>query len=403
MANLSLATAYTLSILDITANNGEKYDIRGLMSEMHIYEDINNSFVYGSMRILDTGGLFTHLGLQGGEKLDIEFNSAGEEDSDDHIAKFEFIVIAVNGIVQEGQSKYAYSISFSTEIAHRLTHEKVSHYYKDKKTVDIFKQILTDTGYKGDFEASDSIYPMSITFPNCTKKHALDYLCNKSVDVNHPSNAGYTYFQNKNGIFFKSYSDIVNSKTVEELYYVPAIVDGKSQYARNRIRSIHSDKGWDISRASMSGIESNTITVINPSTRTTKTTNTTKDTVKWIREGKQSKRKNVIPRTMNLIENNNMYPNHINLRRSEWMPISDIERAKLNQFSFTINLPGDSSRMVGTVINLNMQMSKTPGSDEFVDSKFYSGRYIIGKIHHSFTRDDYDITAEILRFDLPDK
>ena len=63
-------TSYELEILTIVNNEGEGFDIRGLMLECNLYESITRNFLMGELVIGDSIGLRENAKLFGQESLD---------------------------------------------------------------------------------------------------------------------------------------------------------------------------------------------------------------------------------------------------------------------------------------------------------------------------------------------
>jgi hypothetical protein len=95
----------------------------------------------------------------------------------------------------------------------------------------------------------------------------------------------------------------------------------------------------------------------------------------------------------------NIVPNRV----EEWLQQRTVQQQQLNNIKLNIRAPGRSSRMVGDVINFKMpspSLSMRGGGDEMEEHKYLSGKYLITKLRHHFSREIYNIEFECIKDSL---
>ena len=76
------------------------------------------------------------------------------------------------------------------------------------------------------------------------------------------------------------------------------------------------------------------------------------------------------------------------------------QQQQLNNIKILIRAPGRSCRMVGDVIDFKFpsgDKSERTGQTSVADHKYLSGKYLITKLRHNFTKEKYTIDFEAIK------
>ncbi len=84
---------YDLKRVEIITNNDQKADIKDLIQEMNIFEDMFGVYMSGNITFKDSGGFVEKLPIIGNEMVEIEIRTPGV----DKYKKYEFCVFQVSG------------------------------------------------------------------------------------------------------------------------------------------------------------------------------------------------------------------------------------------------------------------------------------------------------------------
>ncbi len=95
----------------------------------------------------------------------------------------------------------------------------------------------------------------------------------------------------------------------------------------------------------------------------------------------------------------NIVPNRV----EQWMQQRTAQQQQLNNIKVLIRAPGRSCRMVGDVIDIKLPTydKSNRGSDKKYtaskEHKYLSGKYLITKLRHNFTKDKYTVEFEAIK------
>jgi hypothetical protein len=95
--------------------------------------------------------------------------------------------------------------------------------------------------------------------------------------------------------------------------------------------------------------------------------------------------------------------NIVSNKVEEWLQQRTVQQQQLNNIKLNIRAPGRSSRMVGDVIEFKMpspSLSMRGGGNEMEEEKYLSGKYLITKLRHHFSREIYNIEFECIKDSL---
>ena len=211
--------SYELEVLTLVNNEGEGFDIREMMLQCNIYENIRNNFLSGEIAIADAVGLLENAKIFGQESLRIRFkqpygkgDKTPEEDTIDQI----FRIYKVSGIRRMGQNTTVYKLNFgSPELIHakriRVSQalrgsmtDMAGRLGKDHLGIAIDKSLVDKapklTPYFQVREKSQGD-KYHVVIPNWTINYAMNWCCSQAQGIDSQSGLqdSYFFFQTANG------------------------------------------------------------------------------------------------------------------------------------------------------------------------------------------------------------
>ena len=211
--------SYELEILTLVNNEGEGFDIREMMMECNIYENIRNNFLVGEIAIADAVGLLENAKIFGQESLRIKFkqpygkgDTPPEEDTIDQI----FRIYKVSGIHRIGQNTTVYKLNFGSPEMIHAKRVRVSQALRGSMT-DMAGRLAKDhLGIAIDeaiAEAGPKLTPYfqvreksqgdnyHVIVPNWTVNYAMNWCCSQAQGIGSQSGLqdSYFFFQTANG------------------------------------------------------------------------------------------------------------------------------------------------------------------------------------------------------------
>ncbi len=201
-------TSYELEILTIVNNEGEGFDIRGLMLECNLYESITRNFLMGELVIGDSIGLRENAKLFGQESLRLRFKQPSgvhDETDEDDIIDQVFRIYKITNEKRLDETSTVYQLYFTspefitakrkrvsqalrgsmTDMAAKIAedHLDIANENKDKKLESYFE--LREKSQGDNFH---------VVIPNWTVNHAINYLCSEAQGTSASSGLADSFY-----------------------------------------------------------------------------------------------------------------------------------------------------------------------------------------------------------------
>lgn len=413
---ISNASEINLTKLEIITQSGVSIDVSTFFVSLEIYESMFSNTLTGSLTIHDKNNLLGNVSINGKEKINVIFNTP----STPEISKSFYIhEISLNQRVPGKKESYI-KMNFSTLPFFLSYSQKVSRSYSNKSmsqiALSIFLNYLSNKNDPLEYVLTsipDTGPKISLVIPNWTPIQTLNWLA-KKAEKN--GNCDYMFFESMEGFFFaplsffKSQLSVTTYKYVEEkvtqglskdvdaemtkiMTFVDiSDVDKKSQLEMEGVfasRMLVHDTTFksielnefsylkDLADSEIPTLEKNLIapyTYINKIDPTTKYMYKTKSEYSFDGVKEQYSPFNYQKRLSHLLRNNTKV--------------------------LRLDVPGDSRRRVGDVINVEILSPEFLGAKDDTDvlDKYLSGRYMISSIGHHIVRNDgYYMGLEVMK------
>lgn len=431
-----------------------------LIMSVEIYEDMYSNSLSGTLVFTDSMALVNHLPITGNEKLRISFYTPGQENQSHEEITLYMVVYKVTRSNVTDKSMVTV-LDFISEEFFRNSMIKFSGSYKNMSYSQMAKEIF-DEYIKNPVidsvltQSSDlSITPYSnldilthetegndktIVFPWWSPFYAINWLANKSYGTisgdrpvgyknegkyTRPDNkkvADYVFFQQLDGSYqFAPISWFKTGGAAAEYSYVPH--DKKNDLKMmNNIEELtilnFNDKLQDVS----TGVYSSSIMTFDITTK-----RTGGDFFNYSKEFSETEHTDNYPLIANTSSFNQNFLSYLkilpknsykhdgvqdNEEHERYALLRQSQMNQLNCITIQVRVKGDSRRRVGDLIKLNIPSpeainGKGRGKDGDGYDKYLAGYYLITKINHSFSHNDYELIMTLhkdsYRSQLPDE
>ena len=237
---IDFAGDYNLNgvILQNHAGTGGKFgeggvNIQSIVQELNIYEGINQSAVFGTMVVVDSTNIIGNLPIQGTERLMFKLSTPGASKTEHIIDASEqtghpFYVYKISNKKQPSQGTLVYTIHFASREFLRNLRVKVSQAYEGKLS-DMVSQII------GDKEGLDSRKKLyyeetansdKIVIPNLSPFNAISLIKKRAIP-GYTKGVGYYFYETTKGFYFQSWENMCASygsrekPIIQQFFYKP--------------------------------------------------------------------------------------------------------------------------------------------------------------------------------------
>jgi hypothetical protein len=205
-----------------------RLDIRNLLVEFNIYEDINSPFLSGDLTLIDGTNAIQELPITGFERLEFFFRSPNTDKGFDFSVKsgHPMFVYALENRQGANPRSQVYTLKFISLEAIRDNQTRVSQAFSGS-----IDQMVTDICYnylktKKDVLVEETRGVHKFVIPRVKPTNAIKFLRKNTRSLSY-ENSGMLFYENAHGFQFKSYEGLFCSKdgTPREIkaHYTPKV------------------------------------------------------------------------------------------------------------------------------------------------------------------------------------
>ena len=239
---IDFAGDYNLTgiVLQNHAGTGGNFDgaeagvnIQSLVQELNIYEGITQAAVYGTLVLVDSINLINNLPIQGTERLFFKLSTPGTSKLEHIVDASEatghpFYIYKISNRRQPQQGTLVYTLHFASREFMRNIRTKISKAY-DGKVSSIVQEILGD---KDGLDSRKKLYyeetknSDKLVIPNLSPFNAIG-MCTKRALPYYTKGVGYYFYETTKGFYFQSWENMcahygsVERNPIETYYYSP--------------------------------------------------------------------------------------------------------------------------------------------------------------------------------------
>jgi hypothetical protein len=396
-----------ISELSITTSKGQKYDVKYLMADMAIFEDLYSFVMTGYMLLKDGIGLIESWNLSGNEIVTVTFGKTKNNTTNPMI--FRLYSIPRRDPAGNLTTEYI-KLYFCSEELILSEQTKMTKSYKGMQISEMIDDIMK-TGLGIPLEKRNNIYPTmgvyNIILPTIKPLEAISWLSNYARPRASNGNtklADMLFFQTQNGFYFKSLSSMYEDNVYRTYKYQIQNITADDEPPAEDVISIldyQFIKTFDTLKETRSGTFANRLISLDPLTRKVSSTvfdyqTDIKTTLNPISP--------LVPEPNRLgVTENKSYNGCLKMGVSNagqqlksyipqgsvspdifleaFVPNRTAQLALSNYTVVKIRIPGDPFVTVGKLVNFNLpSLSNANGTKEL--DKLYSGKYLVTAVRH---------------------
>jgi hypothetical protein len=409
--------------IKLVSYSGFELDLRKMVGDFSIYEDIYSNHLSGSIVFPDSMNLVKNFPIIGDEELFITFYTPGV---DPRPRRVRFKVFKISSFVRgTGSTTVAVRLEFVTPVAEVSARHKLNRCFKSMTFGEMVKSTYAEM-QKQDSNlpplfADDTYGQSTVIIPNWSPLYAINWFCHRSVSKQNQQIADYVFFQTLDGMNFFPLSKLKSLDSVCTFKSAPG--------------GFRSDKGERMIESELRNITSYSIRDMGDKLRETKlgvysshmlvhemTTKSYYGTVYSYRnsfnETPHMNKGRMVPYDSKIQDRPASQMKYYNKSHFMFDGIDDanyIDRAQdrqsllnqMNALTMTIDVYGDTTLRVGYMVNLEFfSQEYTKGKDDYLDP-YLSGKYMITGIMHNVVEGVHTMRVTISRDSygepLPDK
>ena len=208
-------------------------NIQSLVQELNIYEGIEQAAVYGTLVVVDSINLISNLPIQGTERLFFKLSTPGTSKLEHIVDASEetghpFYVYKISNKQQPSQGTQVYTIHFASREFMRNIRTKVSQAYSGKLS-SMVQEIVAD---KQGLDSRKTLYyeetknQDKIVMPNIPPFKAIS-LVSKRALPKYGEGVGYYFYETTKGFYFQSWENMCahyarnERDPIQTYYYQP--------------------------------------------------------------------------------------------------------------------------------------------------------------------------------------
>ena len=455
--HIDFAGDYNLNGIILQAHDGTGgrlgeggVNIQALVQELNIYEGINQSAVYGTLVMVDARNLIANLPIQGTERLFFKLSTPGASNVEHIIDASEetghpFYVYKISNKQQTSQGTQVYTIHFCSREFLRNIRTKVSKAYEGKLS-DMVQQIVAE---KEGLDSRKTLYyeetsnSDKFVMPNISPFNAIGMIAKRALPER-GNGVGYYYYETTKGLYFQSWENMCtkgipnkddpSKGPVQEFYYMPQNITDEKIDEPKEIHDLKSVEEYkfvntfhDTAAAQALGTYGHRVISHNLFAKDFKSTdwnyhNEFNQTVHADQEGgdKSATNPTVSGNPVDFDNNNvsdyaesmvSLQPTtqflHNEASGSFGTDVNDdgrlegIRNAQIMQVqagtTIQMTIKGQTYIQPGNVIDFKVRPVEEEGltADKKPYDAQYSGRYVVCKVRHRVTKQDYKMVLEV--------
>ena len=395
---------YELVSFYLEYDGGGRVDLRPLFHSVSFVEDMNVSAMSGQILLKDSVDLLNSFPISGHEKIYIEYRTPGIDA--DYVSKTFRVVEVSDRVRSKDDRNEVYKIKFVSEKAYVNPAIKISTSVKGKISdiaSSIYKEFLG-----GELNAQTTSGEYKFILPYWAPFKTMEWLAMRAIPTTSPSETDYFFFENMDGHYFVSLSNLCDQKPALQYYVFPQNVSSDPKMGLTSLeRKFLNVQEYSLIKTNqkmkefMDGGFSSVLLQHDVVTKSwsekTFNYNTEESKIRGVGQEK-------------LTRNNSMYTNSPNVRRmfttkqtqlggkdypniqnhEDWLQNNISSKILFDTLKTRIRVPGNSALRAGDVIELFIPktgpVEQTP--DQWYDETL-SGKYLISSVRHIFLGEEY--------------
>lgn len=396
--------------LQVTTVDQQKYNVRFMMAELNIYEDIWNNQTTCDLLLDDAKNNIQNFPIFGFETLLVQFRTPTKKIFS---KTFRLVNITDRKLLKEREAGYLLHWVSMEAITNMKI--RVSKSYKGKLISDIVTDLHNNFLEGGPIEVEPTQYQHHIIIPKIFPCQAINWLATRANSAAY-TGANYLYYednaQSGNQFHFVTMESRLSQKSAQT--YKFQVADIRKDQPGYKPETLHTNHVSiqvynfthfsDILENVQAGMYGNELITHSNSRKIWR--DYTFDYPSTFDNYTHLYKTNLL---FNPIFQDNVPDSKLKLFTTghdqdqypflaeKWIPPRVSQLQQLENIKVTIQVPGDSERTVGQIIELNLPSPEPPINNIQVDDKYYSGRYLIQSLRHKIDMEKYLTIMELVK------
>jgi len=201
------ATDYKLEKLELVPKygTGEPLDIADIMLELHFYEDIYAPFMNGHVVLSDAGGMAGLLPITGEEDINISVKSPGEDP-----IELEMRVFRMDQRRELTDTLQQYTLHFCSKEQIKNAQTECAFGFNGELLSDMAQSVYDQFLTLGkDFDVEPTLLPHRMVSSNFPPSEFLMRMANRAQSATYPSGSDYFFYEDRDGFHFRSIQSLM--------------------------------------------------------------------------------------------------------------------------------------------------------------------------------------------------
>jgi len=422
---MSYPLDYSIQDLNLLGSNGQKFNLKRMMTTLSYYEDLYSFSSSGSLVVSDASGFIESLQLTGNEFLIIDIGKV-KDAPDNTIETFRLYKITKRKPSADMNSE-SYELCFCSEEMFLSEQIKISKSYpgmmiKDVITDIVKNQLQVNSDKINKIESTTGIYDFVV--PNMKPFEAISWISTYAQSDSYPG-ADMLFYQTREGFNFRSLQSIYNESVYATYKYSLKNAADSEQSTEDKqlaVQKFEFVKTYDSLNEINSGTFSNRLISIDPLIRSFYVTDfdytqyagnslNGNPPSNYLTNRLGDAQNAAFAGVLKVAASNKaeMDAQYISDRSGSvahdieietYVPLRTAQISLANYTKLKLTIPGDTGLTVGKTIQFNMN-SLDPGNPNKEQDKFYSGKYIVTALRHMYSPDQFQTMIEIAKDSSP--
>ena len=433
MSKLQYAGEYIIDECKIASTSGEIIDITQLVSSINIFEDIFKTALTGDIAIVDTNNLVTSLPIIGQEKLILKLSTpqVGVADRSKSLdfTEHPLYIYKIDSKVEVNPQTSAFVLSFTTAEAVRSNRIRVSQAFDGEPAKDIIQKIIRDEDLlnsKKEFYYEETANNYKFVSPNMRPFDFINAIAKRCLSSEYNFAPTFLFYETCKGFYFRTVDSMMDRKNVRAVFVSETGNLGDTNVLRHMMNMIdHTVVGsTNVMMNMRKGMYASNLIMIDLVNKTVENFNY--NYFESFEEGeKQDKHvdshkdyasdskplasecKDDFGNFLVDYDQSTVYMQAVDRNQpggllsvrhtgqydytgtDSWLQRRKGRFAAMDAaITMNITVHGQTSFSAGDMIGINIPAKKSRVADGGAGDPYYSGRYLITKLRHKFTRGD---------------
>lgn len=403
---IAKATDYSIEQLTLVGTSGTAVDLREVMRELNIFEDLFSNTMTGSLFISDTQNLINMLPIVGMEYLLVTLTKP----TTPWKMQKTFRVYKIGDRKKGSNASEDYVLHFCSEESVISQSVKISKSYKGMTVSSMVKDICT-TFLKIDpvklpaSAITDTVGNFDVVIPYWTPFYAINWLSRMARTAQSPS-CSYVFFEDSESYHFTPIEKLAQQDPLQDLNFLPMNFRGEKHdksdttIRHEAVQDYELTGAPDLLRAINTGTFASKLTMVDPLAQTI-TVNTVNTAVLFNQTGHLNKNTYMqLNPNRTKLPQTEQYDSFFrvaadNLKVETWMLQRNAYLSGLHGFQIKVGLPGNVFLRAGQVVTLNLPAGASATREGKPMDDLFGGNYLITAIRHKVDRTKYMCILEL--------